>query len=513
MKFAKVKTAIITGLKINIADLEITILSGFPVFEISGISNNKGQQCFSRVRAALKNNGFQIPRGRIICHLTKEINNGDVRTIDLALALALLIADQQINNFQNITWFIVGQLGLSGSIQKTCGIFAMSRELELEKYYWIIPQTNQNELQNTVLERKYVAKDISMAVEIIEGKNLSLHQPQLEKTPNPNYISEPIFEILGQPLAKRAVLIALAGWHPLLLIGSPGSGKTTIAEQTPYFMPALNEKELDEVRKIYSLNGLWNQETNLGIIRPFKAPHHTVTQMALIGGGPNLTPGIITQAHNGILFLDELSEFKLHILELLKKPLSEKQINLARKNEQQLYPANFLLIAATNPCPCGYLFEKDNRCKCSLADLKRFKKKIQGSLLDRFQLVVVMNDLPQTELIKTAQTKIIEQTEIEKIQNQIRQAQVMQDERCISNKISPERNALIKANRLAKFFQIVEQDLKSFNKLISGNSFSPRTYLAILRIARTIADLEESFRVKQEHLHEALLLRQRLNLY
>ena len=138
MKFAKVKTAIITGLKINIADLEITILSGFPVFEISGISNNKGQQCFSRVRAALKNNGFQIPRGRIICHLTKEINNGDVRTIDLALALALLIADQQISNLQNITWFIVGQLGLSGSIQKTSGIFAMSRELELEKYYWII---------------------------------------------------------------------------------------------------------------------------------------------------------------------------------------------------------------------------------------------------------------------------------------------------------------------------------------------------------------------------------------
>ncbi|HHU53320.1 MAG TPA: YifB family Mg chelatase-like AAA ATPase [Clostridiaceae bacterium] len=513
MKFAQLKTAIIDNSKLIVIDLEITILNGLPTFEISGLNNYKGQQCFSRVRASLKNIGFKIPQGRIVCHLTKDIHNGEIRSLDLALAIAILLADGQIFNNTSKMWFIIGQLSLSGKVLSVNGVFAMSRDQSIANYQWIIPLENQLELKCEDFTGKYVVSNLNQAVEIIENINPEKYIAKNVNSNSNKSKAEPIFEIVGQPLAKRALLIALAGRHPLLLIGSPGSGKTTLANQAAYFMPQLNPDKLDQVRRIYSMHGIWNDQIDRGIIRPYQAPHHTITQMALIGGGNNLVPGLITYAHNGILFLDELSEFKPNILELLRQPLSEKFIKLSRKNVSVQYPADFLLIAATNPCPCGYRLENDQRCKCGAADIRRFKKRLSGAILDRFQLSVIMNDLTQTDLIKTAKNKLITQSEIYNIQKVIIKAQKMQSARCNTHQIPFNYNGQIKIQMLADFFEINSQAMKQFNKITLNYLLSPRSYLALLRVARTIADLDQQKEVSEVHLHEALLLRVNPQIY
>lgn len=515
MKYAKIKTVSTSGLKLSILDLEVTILKGLPKFEISGMNSNAGQEMFSRVRAALTNNGYQIPLGRIVCHLSIEINQKN-RSLDLALACAILLADKQIINIDNSPWCIVGQLGLAGGLRKTNGVFAMKRCKELQTYHWIIPKDNEVELgfeKDEDLFNVSVAQDLNQAVDIITRKNL--HKYNVEKhSLNIKQINlQPMYQLVGQPLAKRALLVAIAGWHPLLLIGSPGSGKTTIAEYAINFLPPLSKNKLNELRELYSLNGLWDEKINSGMIRPFQAPHYTSTKMALIGGGADLTPGLITLAHQGILFLDELSEFKTEILQLLRKPLTDQKIELARRNNKQTYPANFLLIAATNPCPCGYYLERDRRCNCTQSDIQRYKKRISGALVDRFQLSVTMNDLPAQELMETAQKNIISVKETYTIQAKIKSAQERQINRCRKHKITEQYNAIVRTSKMADFFSIPNKFLKVFSQSIKNFHFSPRSYLSLLRVARTIADLEDSNQVKLEHLQEALMLRVSLDIY
>lgn len=501
---SKIKSSSLNGLKVNPIEVEVDLSNGLPAMNIVGLADIEVKESKERVRAAIKNSYLEFPLKRITINLAPADSKKEGTHYDLPIAIGILKASGQINkefSFDNI--FIMGELSLDGRVNSVKGVMPMLLEMKvrgIEKV--IIPFDNLS-------EGKYVpgiecigAKSLKELVEYFNGQ---LHIPPQIGIRGQSFknldTSMDFSDIMGQENLKRAMEIAAAGNHNLLMIGPPGSGKTMAARRLPTILPKMTYEEAIEVTKIYSVAGLLDSQEGLINQRPFRSPHHTISNMALTGGGRIPKPGEVTLSHNGVLFLDELPEFSKLALEVLRQPIEDGEISVSRVNGSYTFPSKFMLVASMNPCPCGYNATKtENQCTCSQQHIKRYVGKISGPLLDRIDIIIETAAVEFNDLAGKKQSEASE--DIRRRVEDAREAQRIRYEKLgIFNNSQLTPKAIKKHCKLdGEAESLMEM---AYNKL----KLSGRGYNRILKVARTIADLEGSLNIKKEHISEALQYR------
>jgi len=448
-----------------------------------------------RVRSALLNSQFDFPLQRITINLAPADLPKEGGRFDLAIALGILAASRQIPADQLAGYEFIGELALSGEIRPVRGILPAALEVRNAQRQIVVPYENATEaalVENiSILPIKHL---LDICAHLHHTTPLTPYHPQisLSTTLAPK---EDLSDVRGQHHAKRALEVAAAGGHNLLMVGPPGTGKTMLASRLPGILPPMTEAEALETAIITSI-GMTGFNANLWGLRPFRAPHHTASSVALVGGGSQPRPGEISLAHNGVLFLDELPEFDKRVLEVLREPLESGRIIISRAAHQAEFPANFQLIAAMNPCPCGYAGDPSNRCHCSPEQVRRYRTKISGPLLDRIDLMIEVPNLPRVELRGDNQREISSQVRTRIIASRQRQWQ-----RC------SKPNSRLDNREVDKFCRLNETDERLLDTAIEQLGLSARAWYRILKVARTIADLANSEHIHTTHLTEAITYR------
>ena len=505
--FCRLHSATVLGIAASIIEIEVDLKKGLPFQSIVGLPDTAVKEARERVGAAIRNSGFAFPLGS----LTINLAPADLRKVgsifDLAIAVGVLLASKQIqNNRETESFIFVGELSLDGTLRPVKGVLSIAEKARNEGIKrMVLPVQNYHEASLVTGLTLHAVSCLCKAVDALcAGSDTTLPvkiTTSLKNGKSHEKCNTDFSDVRGQNYATRAASVAAAGGHNMLFIGSPGSGKTMIANRIPGILPPMSENESLETTKIYSAAGLLSEQEGLIGRRPFRMPHHTASDVSIVGGGRNPLPGEITLAHNGVLFMDEFPEFKNNIIQALRQPLENGYISITRADCRFVYPARFMLVAAMNPCPCGYLFDPEYECRCSRQHISRYFMKISGPILDRIGIQVVVKPLKPYDIIegKPAETT-------ESIRHRVMTARALQNERFSASAIN--NNASMNAEQIKRHCSLNRNARNILYDAAKKFRLTARSYHKILQVARTVADLDERADVSDEDILEALSYRE-----